>query len=192
MKNPIAPITLFVLTGLFAAPASAESETYVIDPSHTYPRFEYTHLGYSNQIQRFNNTSGTIVVDRAAKTGSVDITIDAKSVDTGYALFNEHIQGEDYFDTAKYPTITYKSTGVKFDGDKPVAVDGLLTIKGVSKPVTLTVTSFQAMPHPMLKKDAIGANATARIKRSDFNAGKDAPHVSDEVLLSIAVEALKQ
>ena len=113
-------------------------------------------------------------------------------VDTGYALFNEHIQGEDYFDTAKYPTITYKSTGVKFDGDKPVAVDGLLTIKGVSKPVTLTVTSFHAMPHPMLKKDAIGANAVARIKRSDFNAGKDAPYVSDEMTLTIAVEALKQ
>ena len=192
MKKSSAPITLFALAGLFAAPAFAASETYVIDPSHTYPRFEYTHLGYSNQIQRFNKTSGSIVVDRAAKTGSVDITIDAKSVDTGYALFNEHIQGEDYFDTAKYPTITYKSTGVKFDGDKPVAVDGLLTIKGVSKPVTLTVTSFHAMPHPMLKKDAIGANAVARIKRSDFNAGKNAPHVSDEVTLSIAVEAVKQ
>ena len=192
MKKSSAPITLFALAGLFAAPAFAASETYVIDPSHTYPRFEYTHLGYSNQIQRFNKTSGSIVVDRAAKTGSVDITIDAKSVDTGYALFNEHIQGEDYFDTAKYPTITYKSTGVKFDGDKPVAVDGLLTIKGVSKPVTLTVTSFHAMPHPMLKKDAIGANAVARIKRSDFNAGKNAPQVSDEVTLSIAVEAVKQ
>ena len=192
MKKSSAPITLFALAGLFAAPAFAASETYVIDPSHTYPRFEYTHLGYSNQIQRFNKTSGSIVVDRAAKTGSVDITIDAKSVDTGYALFNEHIQGDDYFDTAKYPTITYKSTGVKFDGDKPVAVDGLLTIKGVSKPVTLTVTSFHAMPHPMLKKDAIGANAVARIKRSDFNAGKNAPHVSDEVTLSIAVEAVKQ
>ena len=192
MKKSSAPITLFALAGLFAAPAFAASETYVIDPSHTYPRFEYTHLGYSNQIQRFNKTSGSIVVDRAAKTGSVDITIDAKSVDTGYALFNEHIQGEDYFDTAKYPTITYKSTGVKFDGDKPVAVDGLLTIKGVSKPVTLTVTSFHAMPHPMLKKDAIGANAVATIKRSDFNAGKNAPQVSDEVTLSIAVEAVKQ
>jgi len=183
---------LFALAGLFAAPVFAAPETFVVDPNHTYPRFEYSHLGYSNQIQRFNKTAGSIVVDRAAKTGSVDITIDAKSVDTGYALFNEHIQGEDYFDTAKYPTITYRSTAVKFDGDKPVAVEGLLTVKGVSKPVTLTVTSFHAMPHPMLKKDAIGANAVARIKRSDFNAGKNAPYVSDEVTLSIAVEAVKQ
>ncbi len=183
---------LFTLAGLFAAPVVAAPETFVVDPNHTYPRFEYSHFGYSNQIQRFNKTSGTIVVDRAAKTGSVDISIDAKSVDTGYALFNEHIQGEDYFDTAKYPTITYKSTAVRFEGDKPVAVEGLLTVKGVSKPVTLTVTSFHAMPHPMLKKDAIGANAVAKIKRSEFNAGKNAPHVSDEVTLSIAVEAVKQ
>lgn len=183
---------LFALAGLFSAPVFAAPETFVVDPSHTYPRFEYSHFGYSNQIQRFNKTSGTIVVDRAAKTGSVVITIDAKSVDTGYPLFNEHIQGEDYFDTAKYPTITYKSTAVKFEGNKPVAVEGLLTVKGVSKPVTLTVTSFHAMPHPLLKKDAIGANAVAKIKRSDFNAGKNAPYVSDEVTLSIAVEAVKQ
>lgn len=192
MKKPLAVLTLISLASVFAAPAFAAPETYTVDPTHTYPRFEYNHLGYSTQIQRFNKTSGTIVVDRAAKSGSVDITIDAKSVDTGYALFNEHIQGEDYLDTARYPTITYKSTRVRFNGDKPVAVEGNLTIKGVTKPVTLTVTSFHAMPHPMVKADAIGANAVARIKRSDFNAGKNAPYVSDEMTLTIAVEALKQ
>ncbi len=183
---------LVVLASLFAAPAFAAPETYLVDPNHTYPRFEYNHFGYSNQIQRFNKTSGTIVFDRAAKTGSVDIVIDARSVDTGYALFNEHIQGEDFFDTAKYPTITYKSTAVRFDGDKPVAVEGLLTVKGITRPVTLNLGSFQTMPHPIVKKDALGANASARIKRSEFNAGKYAPHVSDDVTLTIAVEALKQ
>lgn len=192
MKKQIVPVTVLALAGLIATPVFAAPETYAVDPSHTYPRFEYNHFGYSNQVQRFNKTSGTIVLDRAAKTASVDITIDATSVDTGYALFDEHIQGEDFFDTARYPTITYKSTAVRFKGNKPVAIDGLLTIKGVSKPVTLTVTSFHAMPHPMLNKDAIGANAVARIKRSDFNAGKYAPHVSDEVTLNIAVEAVKQ
>lgn len=120
------------------------------------------------------------------------MTIDAKSVNTGYPLFNEHIQDVDFFNTAKYPTITFKSTGVKFDGDKPVAVNGNLTIKGVTKPVTLTVTSFHAMPHPMLKRDAIGANAVTKIKRSDFNMGKNAPFVSDDVTLNIAVEAIKE
>jgi polyisoprenoid-binding protein YceI len=185
-------LSLIALASLFAAPAFAAPETYLVDPNHTYPRFEYNHFGYSNQIQRFNKTSGTIVFDRAAKTGSVDIVIDARTVDTGYALFNEHLQGEDFFDTAKYPTITYKSTAVKFDGDKPVAVEGLLTVKGITRPVTLSLSSFQTMPHPIVKKDALGANASARIKRSEFNAGKYAPHVSDDVTLTIAVEALKQ
>jgi polyisoprenoid-binding protein YceI len=187
-----ASATAVALSALAAAPANAAPETYVIDNSHTFPRFEYSHLGFSNQVQRFTKTSGKIVWDRAAKTGEVDISIDATSVDTGHALFNQHIQGEDYFDTARYPTITFKSTGVQFSGDTPIAVDGRLTIKGVTRPVTLIVTHFQAAPHPMLKKDAIGANATTRIKRSEFNAGKYAPAVSDEVTLNIAMEAVKQ
>lgn len=175
-----------------AAPAFAAPETFVIDGSHTLPRFSYSHLGYSTQLSRFNKTTGKIVYDKVAKTGSVDIVIDTKSVDTGSTLFNEHIQGEDFFDTAKYPTATFKSTKVNFDGDKPSTVEGNLTIKGVTKPVVLKITSFQAMPHPMLKKDAIGANATVTVKRSDFNAGKYAPYVSDDVTIDIPVEAVKE
>ena len=185
-------IALVAALSAFSAAAVAAPETYNVEPTHTYPRFEYSHFGYSNQQQRFDKTSGKIVLDRAAKTGSVDVTIDATSVNTGYALFNGHIQAEDFFDTAKYPTITFKSTGVKFEGDKPVAIDGNLTIKGVTKPVTLTVTSFHSMPHPMLKKDAIGANAVTKVKRSEFNMGKNVPYVSDEVSLTIAVEAIKE
>jgi len=189
MKKSLAALAL---AAAFAAPAFAAPETYAVDNSHTFPRFEYSHFGYSNQIHRFNKTTGTVVYDKAAKTGSVDIVIDAKSVDTGHDLFNQHIQAEDFFDTAQYPTITFKSTSVKFEGEKPVAVEGNLTVKGVTKPVTLTVTSFNAMPHPIVKKDAIGANAVAKIKRSEFNAGKYAPYVSDDVTLTIAFEALKQ
>lgn len=174
-----------------AGTALAAPETFIVDQAHTAPRFEYTHFGYSNQQHRFDNTSGTIVFDRAAKTGSVDISIDTKSVNVSSAEFNGHIQGEDFFNTAKFPTITFKSKKVVFNGDKPASIDGDLTIKGVTKPVTLTVTSFQAMPHPIAKKDAIGANANVKIKRSDFNMGKYAPYVSDEVTLSIAVEAIK-
>jgi polyisoprenoid-binding protein YceI len=175
----------------FASSAYAAPETFVIDTHHTAPRFEYSHFGYSNQIHSFDKTSGQVIYDPVAHTGSVDITIDAKSVNTGYPLFNQHIQDADFFDTAKYPTITFKSTKVKFVGDKPVAVDGNLTIKGVTKAVTLTVTSFQMMPHPMLKREAIGANAVTKIKRSEFNLGKYAPMVSDDVTLSIAMEAIK-
>ena len=181
-----------VLAAAAAAPAFAAPETFVLDGTHTFPRFSYSHFGYSQQLSRFDKTTGTVVFDKAAKTGSVDVTIDTTSVDTGYATFNEHIQGEDFLDTAKFPTATFKSTKVVFDGDKPVTVEGNLTIKGVTKPVTLTVTSFQAMPHPMVKKDAIGANAFTVIKRSEFNAGKYAPYVGDEVRIDIALEAIKQ
>ncbi|MDD3352264.1 YceI family protein [Zoogloea sp.] len=187
MKKLIAlALTAGLSTAAFAAP-----ETYSLDNSHTFPRFEYNHFGYSLQQSGFDKTTGAITLDRAAKTGSVDVTIDATSVNTGSSLFNQHIQGEDFFDTAKYKTITYKSTKVNFDGDKPSTIEGNLTIKGITKPVTLTVTHFHCMPHPMHKKDACGANATATIKRSEFNAGKYAPYVGDEVKLSIVVEAVK-
>jgi polyisoprenoid-binding protein YceI len=185
-------LALALALAALAGGAAASPETYAIDPTHTSPRFEYSHFGFSNQLHRFDKTSGKIVLDSAARTGSVEVNIDAKSVNTGFALLNEHIQGADFFDTATYPTITFKSTHVKFKGDKPVAVTGDLSIKGVTKPVTLILTSFQAKPNPMMKKDAIGANAVAKIKRSDFNMGKYAPNVSDEVTLSIAVEALKE
>ncbi len=172
--------------------AAAAPETFVIDGTHSFPRFSYSHFGFSTQLSRFNKTTGKIVLDQAAKTGSVDVVIDTKSVDTGFTVFNGHIQGEDFLDTEKYPTATFKSTKVHFEGDKPVSVDGSLTIKGVSKPVTLTLNTFQLMPHPMMKKDAIGANATTKIKRTEFNAGKYAPNVGDEVTIDIAVEAIKE
>ena len=174
------------------APAMAAPETFVVEGTHTFPRFSYSHFGYSTQLSRFNKTSGKVVYDKAAKTGSVDIVIDTKSVDTGYATFDEHIQGEDFLDTAKYPTATFKSTKVNFDGDKPASIEGQLTLKWVTKPVTLTVSSFHAMPHPMLKKDAIGANAWTVVKRSEFNAGKYAPYVGDDVRIDIAIEAIKE
>jgi polyisoprenoid-binding protein YceI len=180
-------IAAFLSTAAYAAP-----ETYVIEPNHTLPRFEYSHFGYSIQLSRFDKTSGTITLDRAKKTGSVDVTIDAKSVNTGVALFNEHIQGADFFDTEMFPTITYKSSKVKFEGDKVTSVEGNLTIKGVTKPVTLNVISFMCMPHPMVKKEACGATATAMVKRSDFNMAKHTPYVGDEVTLTIPVEAIKQ
>ena len=189
--HKLSTLAAAILSIAAAAPALAAPETYVVDGSHTFPRFSYSHLGFSTQLSRFNKTTGKVVFDKAAKTGSVDIEIDAKSVDTGSTLFNEHIQGEDFLDTAKFPTATFKSTKVLFKGDKPAKIQGELTIKGVTKSVILTVTSFQAMPHPMQKKDAIGANATTTIKRSEFNAGKYAPHVGDEVRIDIAIEAIK-
>jgi polyisoprenoid-binding protein YceI len=187
----LALVPALALATLLAPAVHAAPETFVIDGTHTFPRFEYSHFGYSRQANRFDRTSGTVTLDRAAKSGSVDVVIDAASVSTGYAVFDQHLRGEDFFDVAKHPNITFKSESMKFDGDKLKQVEGVLTIKGIARPVTLEVNSFHCMPHPMRKKDACGANATTQIKRSDFNMGKHVPHVSDEVVLSIPIEAIK-
>ena len=178
------------LVTLAAGSAMAAPVTYTVDGSHTFPRFSYSHFGYSTQLSSFGKTTGTVVFDAQAKTGAVDIVIDTTTVNTGFADFNGHIQGEDFLDTAKFPKATFKSTKVVFEGDKPASIEGQLTIKGVTKPVTLTVTSFQAMPHPMMKVPALGANAFVTIKRSEYNAGKYAPYVGDEVRIDIAIEAM--
>lgn len=190
--NRIAKLSAALLVSFAAAaPALAAPEVYNVEGTHTFPRFSYSHFGLSTQLSKFDKTTGTVTLDKAAKTGAVDITIDMTSVNTGFDVFNGHIQGEDFLDTAKYPTATFKSTKVTFEGDKPVAIDGNLTIKGVTKPVMLKVTHFVNMPHPMLKKDAIGANATTTIKRTEFNAGKYAPNVGDEVTITVSLEAIK-
>ena len=182
----------FTVMAFAATAAMAAPETYNLDANHTFSRFSYSHFGLSTQLSGFDKTTGTITLDKAAKTGAVDVVIDTKSVNTGSALFNGHIQGEDFLDTAKFPTATFKSTKVIFDGDKPTNIEGNLTIKGVTKPVTLKVNHFMNMAHPMLKRDAIGANASTVIKRSEFKAGKYAPNVGDEVTITIAIEAIQQ
>ncbi len=192
MKTISRLITTLALSAAVVAPAYAAPVSYGVEANHTFPRFSYTHLGFTTQQSRFDKTTGTVVYDKEGRTGSVDIKIETSSVSTGSTLFNQHIQGEDFLDTAKYPTVTFKSTKVNFDGDKPVSIEGDLTMKGVTKRVTLTVTRFLAAPHPIQKKDTIGADAYTIVKRTDFNMGKYAPAVSDEVRIDIAIEALKQ
>lgn len=188
-------ISKSILTALglsIAFAAHAAPETYMTEKNHTFAYFSYNHLGFSTQQSRFDGVSGKIIIDRAAKTGSAEIAIDAKSVNTGSEAFNGHLKGEDYFNVEKFPTLNFKSNKFKFEGDKLVAVEGELTSKGVTKPVTLTVNSFNCQVHPMMKKDACGANATAKIKRSDFANGKNVPYVGDEVTITLNIEAIKQ
>jgi len=180
------------LIAALALPAPAAPETYTVEPTHTFPRFSYSHFGMSTQLSRFNKTSGTVTLDREARTGAVDITIDMTSVDTGYETFDGHIQGEDFLDTANHPTATFKSTRVSFEGDTPASIDGELTIKGITRPVTLKITNFKTMPHPIVNKPAIGADATTVVKRTDFNAGKYAPDVGDEVTITVSLEAIRE
>lgn len=187
MKSKIALICL-----LAASASSAFAQTYTIDPNHTYPSFEADHMGISYWRGKFEKTTGTVVLDRAAKTGTLDIVIDASTVDFGHAKMNEHARNKDLFNVEKFPTATYKSKTIKFDGDKPVSVDGELTLLGVTKPVTLTINKFKCIQHPMLKREVCGADASAEFNRADFGMNYGMNYgFSPAVKLAIQVEAVK-
>lgn len=189
MKTLFAAVmTLGVLGSAQAAPV-----TYEVDSSHTHAGYSLSHLGFSTLSGRFNDTKGTVVLDQAKKTGSVDIVIKTASHDSGWAARDKHIASPDFLDVEKYPTITFKSDKFTFNGDKLAAVDGQLSLHGVTKPVTLTVTNFKCVDsHPMAKKPWCGADATATIKRSEFGVGAYVPAVGDDLQLTIAIEAGKK
>lgn len=180
----------FALATAVAAPAMA-ADTYTIDASHTFPVFEVNHLGFSTQRGRFEKTNGTIVLDTAAKKGSVDLTIDVASLNMGFAAWNDHMAVDGFFNTAKFPTITFKSNKLVFEGDKVVGAEGDFTLLGVTKPVTLKVSNFVCGANPMNKKAMCGAEISATIKRSDFGMTKYLPAIGDEIKISSAVEAYK-
>ena len=177
---------------LSAGAALAVPVTYTLDPSHTFPSFEADHMGgMSTWRGKFTKTSGTVTLDRAAKTGSLEITIDATSLDFGHVKMNEHAKGPDMFNVEKYPTATYKAKTFKYDGDKPIEVDGELTLLGVTKPVVLKINKFVCVMHPMLKREVCGGDASAEFKRTDFGLSYGTPRFAPEVKLQIQVEAIK-
>ena len=160
-----------LLIGLAATSgaASAAPITYVIDPSHTYPSFEADHFGGQSIWRgKFNKTTGKVILDVAAKTGAVDVTVDAASINFGMDALNEHAKSADMFDVAKYPTATYEGRISKWDGDVPVEVDGKFTLKGVTKPLKLTIKSFLCKPSPMTHKEVCGADAEASFNRDEW------------------------
>lgn len=180
-----------LITLLAAASTSAFAQTYTIDPSHTFPSFEADHFGISVWRGKFTKTSGKVVLDRAAKTGTIDIVIEAASIDFGHSKLNDHAKTKDLFNVEQFPKITYTSKTLKFTDDKLSSVDGELTLMGVTKPVTLTVNKFKCIIHPMLKREVCGADATAEFKRTDFGLNYLVPPFAPEVKLAIQVEALK-
>lgn len=184
MKTFLAAIALSA-----TAFSAAAADTYVIDTTHSFPSFEISHFGFSTFRGRFDKISGTITLDLAKKTGVADVTIDPASVSTGVDKLNEHLKSAEFLDVAKYPAITFKSKDFKFDGDKLTAVSGDLTIRGVTRPVTLAVKNFKCAEHPMKKVPACGADATATIKRSEFGVSTYSPNVGEEVTLDLQVEA---
>jgi polyisoprenoid-binding protein YceI len=177
-----------VAGGALAAPA-----TYNIDPSHTYPAFEADHMGgLSLWRGKFDTTAGKVVLDTAAKTGEVDITVQTASINFGNDKMDEHAKGADMFDVAKFPTATFKGKVSKWNGSAPAEIDGQFTLKGVTKPLKLTVNSFLCKANPMTKKETCGADASGTFSRDAFNLdyGKNFGFKMDTKLL-ISIEAVK-
>jgi polyisoprenoid-binding protein YceI len=173
-----------------AAAGSAFATTYNIDPNHTYPSFEADHKGLSVWRGKFNKTSGTIELDRAKKTGSMEVTIDTASIDFGHDKMNAHAMSADMFDVAKFPTAVYKGKSFTFQGDTPVGAEGELTLHGVTRPVSLKINKFKCVMNEQMKREVCGADATAEFKRSDFGINYAIPAFAPEVTLRIQVEAI--
>ncbi len=170
------------------------ADTYQLDPNHTYPSFAADHFaGLSVWRGKFTKTTGTVTLDRQAKTGTVDVTIDPASIDTGNEKLDEHLKKDEFFNVTKFPTANYKGTKIKFDGDKPVEVIGELTLHGVTKPVDLKIDSFKCMPHPMLKREVCGVEASGDFNRADFGLDFGQKYgFNMDTKLEIQAEGIKQ
>ena len=185
-----------MLIFIFAPSISfAAQEHFTIDPLHTFPNFTVNHLGFSTMHGRFDKTKGTITMDKEAKTGSVDVVIDASSISTGFNKRDDDLLAPGFLDAVEFPDITYKSTSVKLNDDASGGtVQGNLTIKGVTKPVTLTVDGIHCGINPMDPKKQqyrCGFNATGKIMRSDFGVKAGLPLIGDELDLAFEVEAIR-
>jgi polyisoprenoid-binding protein YceI len=180
-----------LLIGALAGTPTLAADVYEVETNHTYPSVETSHMGISVFRGKFNKTSGMITLDRAAKTGTVEIQIDTSSIDFGHDKLNEELRGAEYFNVAKFPTATYKGT-IKFEGKEPDEVDGQLTLLGVTKPVKLDIEEFKCIQHPFYKKEDCGADAEAEIDRADFGMTKGVEWGGGKVKLRIQVEAIKK
>ncbi len=160
---------VFGALAVVAVSAAAAPEKYNIDPDHTFPAFEADHMGgLSLWRGKFNRSSGSVTLDTAAKTGSVDVTINMASIDFGNDKLNEEAAGAGMFDARKYPTANYKGTISKWNGDAPAEVDGQLTMHGVTRPVKLTLNAFLCKANPMTRKMTCGADAVGTLNRDEF------------------------
>lgn len=187
-------IVTFLIAAALAStliPGVALATNYKLDPDHTYPSLEFSHMGLSVWRGKFNRTTGTVTLDRVARTGTVSVQVNTGSIDFGLDSMHEYAVRPDWLDVAKYPAMTYTGP-IVFEGDRPVAVDGQLTLRGVTRPLKLTINSFACMEHPFYKKEACGADAEGQLNRADFGMTQYAEGEAGKVRLRIQVEALKE
>ncbi len=178
--------------GLFAAGA-AHADTYAIDPTHTFATFEIQHFGTSTNRGRFDKKEGTVQLDKAAKTGKVELTLDTASINTGTEAFNKHLQSKDFFNVAEFPTAKFVGDKFTFNGDKVAEISGTLTLLGKTNPVTLKALNFNCYQNPMLKREVCGGDFDTTITRSQYGMTWGLNYgFSDAVHVVIQVEAIKQ
>ncbi|HEY9101083.1 YceI family protein [Chitinimonas sp.] len=188
MKTSLTPLALT----LALATAHAAPVVYEIDPAHTYPSFEADHMGVSVWRGKFNSSKGKVVLDKAAGSGTVDIQIDPASVDFGHEQMNKVAKEAELLDVARFPTARYQGKLAGFVAGAPTRVEGELTLHGMTRPVNLTIASFKCVPHPMLKRELCGADATATFQRDEFGIEAGKPYgFKMDVNLRIQVEAVQ-
>lgn len=188
--------TLLALAALatFATGAvHAQSATYAVDPSHTFATFEIGHFGASVNRGRFDKKEGTVQLDKAAKTGKVELTFDVTSINTGTPPFDKHLQSADIFDAAKFPTAKFVGDKFTFDGDKVVSVSGDLTIKGKTQPATFKANKFACYQSQMLKREVCGGDFETTIDRTQFGVDYGTAFgMPKNVRIVAQIEAVKQ
>jgi len=184
-------LMLSLMTSVVPGVAAAAPVTYNVDPDHTFPSFEADHMGLSIWRGKFNKTAGKVTLDKAVGQGTVEVTIDAASIDFGHDKLNEVAQSPDLFDVAKYPQATYKGKLEGFANGVPSRVVGNLTLHGATRPVVLQINSFKCMPHPLYKREVCGADALTVLNREEFGMDAGKPYgFSMDVTLRIQVEAI--
>ncbi|KAA0578521.1 YceI family protein [Azospirillum sp. B21] len=193
MKKTLFAAALFVATAAGAlTPAFAAPVSYKIDPAHTAVAFIVNHIGFSNVIGRFNTVGGDISFDKdAVEKSTVNVTIDATSIDTNHAKRDEHLRSPDFFNAKEFPKLTFKSTRIEKTGDKTGKLHGDLTMLGVTKPVVLDITFNKDGVSPASKLETAGFSARGTVKRTDFGMKYGAPAVGDDIQLLIEIEAVK-
>lgn len=192
-------ISGIILTGALTATTATAADlsavpsgSYSVDPTHAYIQFQYNHLGLSNPRLGFEDFSIEMELDNADTTKStVNVEIRTDSIITGSEIFHEHMTGEKWFDASNNPNIGFSSSAITANSDGTYQLTGDLTVKGVTKPVTLDVVINNAMMHPMAKKPVVGISATGSLNRSDWDLGANVPYISDAVTLEIQAEMLK-
>jgi polyisoprenoid-binding protein YceI len=191
--------TLGALALAFPLAAAAAPETYTVDSYHSFPHFAVDHLGVMTLWGRFDKSAGKFTIDRAAKTGSFELTVETASVSTGDNDKGsrprsrvEHRRGADFFNAAEFPRMTVRGDSVRFDGDSPGEISGQLTLLGVTKPLTLKMERWVCKDHPFRKVPMCGGNAAGAIKRTDFGMKYGVPAISDEIRIYVGFEAYRQ